>query len=62
MNKIIIFFQVLFFVYFLVLVYLYFFQRSLMYHPNENNYSNDKLGVKIEKIKIVTRDDIHLLG
>ena len=62
MNKLIIFFQILFLVYFLVLVYLYFFQRNLMYHPNENNYSNDELKVNVEKIKVITRDGIDLLG
>ena len=62
MNKLIIFFQILFLVYFLVLVYLYFFQRNLMYHPNENNYSNDELKVNIEKIKVITKDGIDLLG
>ncbi len=62
MNKLIVFFQILFLVYFLVLVYLYFFQRSLMYHPNENNYSNDELTVIVEKIKITTHDGIDLIG
>ena len=62
MNKLIIFLQIFFFVYLLVLIYLYFFQRSLMYHPNENNYSNDKITVSIEKIKIKTKDNIDLLG
>ena len=62
MNKLIIFSQILFLVYFLVLVYLYFFQRNLMYHPNENNYSNDKLKVNVEKIKVKTKDGIDLLG
>ena len=62
MNKLIIFFQILFLVYFLVLVYLYFFQRNLMYHPNENNYSNDELKVNVEKIKVKTKDGIDLLG
>ena len=62
MNKLIIFFQILFLVYFLVLAYLYFFQRNLMYHPDENNYSNDELKVSVEKIKIKTKDNIELLG
>ncbi len=62
MNKLIVFFQILFSVYFLIIVYLYFFQRTLMYHPNENNYSNDNLKVNIEKIKIKTKDNIDLLS
>ena len=45
-----------------VLIILYIFQRSLMYHPDENNYFGDKLEVKIEKVKITTSDNIDLLG
>ncbi len=52
----------IFFVYFLVLVFLYFYQRNLLYHPNENNYSGDKILVDIEKVKISTKDNIELLG
>ena len=52
----------IFVVYFLVLVFLYFYQRSLLYHPNENNYSGDKISVDIEKVKIQTSDNIELLG
>ena len=49
-------------VYFLILVFLYFYQRNLLYHPNENNYLNDKLMVQVEKIKVGTNDNIDLLG
>ena len=52
----------IFVVYFLVLVFLYFYQRNLLYHPNENNYSGDKILVDIEKVKIQTADNIELLG
>jgi uncharacterized protein len=52
----------IFVIYFLVLVFLYFYQRSLLYHPNENNYSGDKISVDIEKVKIQTADNIELLG
>ena len=52
----------IFVIYFLVLVFLYFYQRSLLYHPNENNYSGDKILVDIEKVKIQTADNIELLG
>jgi fermentation-respiration switch protein FrsA (DUF1100 family) len=45
-----------------VLIFLFIFQRSLMYHPQENNYFGDKLEVEIEKVKIKTSDDIDLLG
>ena len=49
-------------IYFLFIGILYFFQRSLLYHPSENNYSDDNLTVSIEKIKIKTQDNIDLLG
>ena len=52
----------IFVIYFLVLVFLYFYQRNLLYHPNENNYSGDKISVNIEKVKIQTADNIELLG
>ena len=52
----------IFVIYFLALVFLYFYQRSLLYHPNENNYSGDKISVDIEKVKIQTSDNIELLG
>ena len=53
---------IIFFIYFLVLVFLYFFQRNLLYHPNENNYSGDQISADIEKVKISTSDKIELLG
>ena len=45
-----------------VLIVLFIFQRNLMYHPNENNYFGDKLEVEIEKVKIITSDNLNLLG
>ena len=48
---------IIFFLYFFVLVFLYFYQRNLLYHPNENNYSGDKISVDIKKIKIQTSDN-----
>ena len=49
-------------IYLSVLIVLFIFQRSLMYHPLENNYFGDKLEVNIEKVKIPTSDNINLLG
>ena len=49
-------------IYFSFLVFLYFYQRNLLYHPNENNYSGDKILVDIKKVKILTSDNIELLG
>ena len=53
---------IIFFIYFLVLVFLYFYQRNLLYYPNENNYSEDKISVDIENVRIKTSDNIELLG
>ena len=49
-------------IYISVLIILFIFQRSLMYHPLENNYFGDKLEVSIEKVKITTSDNVNLLG
>ena len=54
--------SIIFFLYLFVLVFLYFYQRNLLYHPNENNYSGDKISVDIKKVKIPTLDNIQLLG
>ena len=52
----------LFLIYITILVFLFFFQRSLLYHPNVNNYFNDSLKVDIEEVQIRTTDNINLLG
>ena len=49
-------------VYLVITLSLYFFQRNLLYYPEENNYSGDRLTVPIEKIKIKTQDNIELLS
>ena len=49
-------------IYFLILVSTYVFQRNLLYHPKENNYSGDHLLVNIEKVKIKTGDNIELIS
>ena len=49
-------------IYLFILSYTYLFQRSLLYHPTENNYSGDKLVVPIEKVKIKNKDNIELLS
>ena len=49
-------------IYLIITFILYFSQRSLLYHPTENNYSGDKLTVSIDKIKIKNDDNIELLA
>ena len=47
-------------IYLVISLILYNSQRSLLYHPAENNYSGDILTVSIEKIKIKNDDNIEL--
>ena len=47
-------------IYLIISFILYNSQRSLLYHPTENNYSGDMLTVSIEKIKIKNDDNIEL--
>ncbi len=49
-------------IYLIFLIFLFFYQRNLLYLPDENNYSGDNLEVKIEKVSIQTTDNINLLG
>ena len=48
--------------YFFLLFIIFIFQRNLLYHPTENNYSGDQLEVSVKKINIKTSDEIELLG
>ncbi len=57
-----IFFSTLLLIYLIISIVLFFYQRSLLYHPVENNYSGDDLKVEIEKVKINTEDNLNLLA
>jgi len=48
--------------YLFIVLFTYFYQRNLLYHPSENNYSGDKLIVEINEVKIKTQDNIELLS
>ena len=61
-NNLLSFLQLIILVYLFLLAFLYFYQRNLMYHPDENNYFNDKLSVNIEEVEISTQDGLGLLG
>ena len=39
-----------------ITIFIYFYQRNLLYHPNENNYSGDQISVPIEKVKIKKKE------
>ena len=43
----------IFLAYFVVTIFIYFYQRNLLYHPNENNYSNDKTPKNEIKVNLV---------
>ena len=62
MNYFILIFLTFIIIYLVIVVGTYFFQRNLLYHPKENNYSGDKLTVPIEKVIIKTKDNIELIG
>jgi len=50
----------IFIFYFAIVIYTYIFQRNLLYHPNENNYSDNELISNLKKVKIKTKDNIEL--
>ena len=62
MNSLITILIIFVIIYFFILISTYVFQRNLLYNPNENNYSGDKLDVSIIKVKIITQDDILTLN
>ena len=53
------------FFYILLLIIVFFFQGNLLYHPTTNTYLKDQAAREpagIEKVKIVTKDEINLIG
>jgi len=46
--------------YFAIILFVYFYQRSLLYHPGENNYLNDKISFSYKEIFIDTDENIKL--
>ena len=62
MNYFALIFVIFIIIYFIILFATYIFQRNLLYHPQENNYSGDQLRVSIEKVIIKTRDNIELIA
>ena len=46
--------------YFVIILFVYFYQRSLLYHPGENSYLNDKINFTYEEIFIETDKNIKL--
>jgi uncharacterized protein len=51
-----------FIIYFFIILLVYAFQRNLLYHPNENNYSDDQILVTVKKVRINTKDNIELIS
>jgi|TARA_B110000211_G_scaffold37007_1_gene37250 uncharacterized protein len=50
----------IFLIYFIIILFVYFYQRSLLYHPSENNYLNDKISFSYKEIFIETDKNIKL--
>ena len=48
--------------YLLAVVFVFFYQRNLLYHPFENNYSTDHANFSYEEISIQTSNEINLKG
>ena len=46
--------------YLLIVLFVYIYQRSLLYHPSENNYLNDKINFSYKEIYIQTDENIQL--
>ena len=42
--------------YLLIVIFVFFYQRNLLYHPSENNYSNDRPNFTYKKIFIENSD------
>ena len=62
MNYFVLILLIFVIIYFFILISTYLFQRSLLYHPEENNYFGDQILVSIEKVKIKTQDNVELLS
>ena len=48
--------------YLLVLVFVFFYQRNLLYHPFENNYSSDQINFSYEEVFIPSSHGNNLKG
>ena len=48
--------------YLLILVFVFFYQRNLLYHPFENNYSTHQINFSYEEVFIPTFDGNNLKG
>jgi fermentation-respiration switch protein FrsA (DUF1100 family) len=48
--------------YLLIVVFVFFYQRNLLYHPFENNYSTDKANFSYEEVFIPASNENNLKG
>ena len=42
--------------YLLIVIFVFFYQRNLLYHPSENNYTSEKINFSYEEVFIPTSD------
>ena len=47
-------------IYLFFLIFIYFNQRNLLYHPNENNYADDKIEFSYEEVFVEVEKNIKL--
>ena len=50
----------IFLAYIIVLLFTYFYQRNLLYHPNENNYQGDNINFNYQEVFIDVDENIKL--
>ncbi len=48
--------------YLMVLIFIFFYQRNLLYHPFENNYSSDEINFSYEEVFIPASNGNNLKG
>ncbi len=46
--------------YLVILIFIYFYQRSLLYHPSENNYQGDEIKFNYEEVIIEVENEVKL--
>tara|TARA_Y100001970_G_scaffold80528_1_gene102272 strand:- start:1684 stop:2496 length:813 start_codon:yes stop_codon:yes gene_type:complete len=56
------FFTAIILIYLLIIAFMYFNQRNLLYHPSENNYTNDTIEFTFEEVSIPTPTGIKIKG
>ena len=59
-NMVLNIFLIVLLIYFLITAFLFFYQRKLLYHPSENNYTGDEIQFEYKEVFIEVDKDIKL--